>query len=418
MRRAAWMLAALMVVAAAPSAGAAAPATSQPTTVSAAEAYRSGRYDIFPTQENLNRIDAALHVPETRMEALRALIAFAGPSAYQVGSVLIGYSDGSGDLRDKAAQLLDAASDDATIQQTLNSPDRVLVFWGIQHFQGLKDPQASIPILKRIAQGSDETLRSRAVFSLRMLGELTFVKGLAPTEKSPYVLSVILPNRIGLDERLCDLLKDPDASVRTKVIAYLRFSWIGAESVTSTPLMDALLRCAQSGQPDADAALAAFRTYADQNDPGDADATAKWWSVNRSDWEFARIPRSQPQNGPRVSAFIVTTGQVGGTPPWDASIILENRGKDPIHMNFAKALHWFLYDANGQIVPSSHTPANAHPVWVDLQPGQSITQASTISLQLGAHAIPGRYLLRAWLDQDSGQISLPAITVEVVAPVH
>ena len=374
------------------------------------------------------------------MAALRELIDFAGPVIYQVrGSVFFAFPGGRTDLRNQASNAAHAAADDATVQKALAGADPILVFWGIWHFQGLKDQPAVLPLLERIAQGKEESLRAQAVEALRQNGDWSFVRGLAQSEKSPYVLDNILyqgnpGGAAAFNQRLCDLLRDPDPAVRNEVVSYIGFNWISAaarQMILTAPVMDALLACAQPGHPGANAALDTFRTYANQKSLPTVAATATWWNANRTDWEQARFPRGEPTNGGNMYASIVTRGTVGRVPGWQASIILENHRRDYVYVNLAEiaSVRWFLYDAAGEIVPIDTKAPEALPRWIDMQPGQTVSEVAPINLEAGGPLAPGRYTLHAWMFLGSDtrdmppnvallsvEIPFPAITVEVRGP--
>ena len=213
-------------------------------TLDYAKAFEKSRLYAGPrTREHLEQLKSALAKNETRMGALRELIDFMGD--YWKGSLTASYSDGSAKLRQDAGQVIGDAADDATILAAIHSSDPLLIFWGMNHFDRLKDHAASLSVLKEFAKNRDTTLRLRAVEVLRQNGESTFVQHLATTEKSPYVLDQILfvgqpAGAIAMNHRLCELLTDDDANVRKEIIGYIGNNWIlggGRATIveTSTP---------------------------------------------------------------------------------------------------------------------------------------------------------------------------------------
>ena len=190
--------------------------------------------------------------------------------------------------------------------------------------------------------------------------------------------------------------------------------------------MDGILASTKAGRPEAAAALDVFRLYANQNDLGDSAAASKWWNAHRDDWATARFPRGVPPNGGPIHAFILTTGRVGGIPPWRASILLENSGKEDIYVNLAEvaSLQWNLLDRDGQRVVVPDKREETAPNWIALKPGKIVTQAAPIELEASRLPQRGPYTLHAWLNVGSDlrevppgtpvfgiELPLPAITV-------
>ena len=389
------------------------------------------------TQANLDQIKRALEVPETRMTALRGLLDYAGLATYLGSGVAAAYYlNDTGELREQAARAAHGAADEGTILKALNAPDPMLTYWGTSHFDGLKNANAALPIVRRLAQGKDETLRVRAVEVLLRNGEREFVGQLAATEKSPEVLDEILfagnPNGArAMNARLEELLKDPEPGVRAKVLGYIKNNWMKAAArqlYVDAPLMDAVLACAQEQHPEAAYALETFRANANQEQLANVAAAESWWNEKRSNWELGRFPRWVRPAGMPIKVSIVTTGQIGGTPEWQASITLENHWDMGVWVTLAKTaeLRWDLFDRFGQRVPLETKYGEAVPNWLEMQPGQTVTQVWPELREVGPLLKPGRYMLHASviLGMDrrgipdhaamySGELALPTITIEV-----
>ena len=378
-------------------------------------------------------------MPETRLAALRELIDFAGMSAYNGGSMIISYPDGTTNIRRDAAKSLHSAADDATVQKALDSRDPLLNFWGIWHSQTPAHPEVTIPKLERFAEGNDLTLRTNAVERLRGIpAARDFIDKRNAMEKSPWVLDQLLfagreQGRPALQDKLRGLLDDPDPKVRLDIIKYLSANWISAASrqiFFDAPMMDALLKRAQAGQPadaDAKAALAAFTALA--NGPGFADAAtaAAWWKDHRTDWELARFARSYSPNGP-IRAAIVTTEEPGGTPDWHASIIVTNQAQGPRNLNLAEIefIQWDLYDSGGRRIRQGANSPAPQPQWVTLEQGQSVQKDATFDptgMRRGRYILRGTIMfglhregLPAGMALTSVQIPMPAIILDVPHP--
>jgi len=189
------------------------------------------------SRQRLDKLSAALENDETRMSAVRALIAFAGDQLYMRGSVRRSSGDPEKDrLMWEAGNILLRYVNVETIGKALSDPDRSVQWWALTYFP--KDPESQetwaplVPKLQQLASKGDANVRVLAVENLRWYPQArSFLARRIKEETSPEVLMRLMRPSTGGAEykrrvcgRVIELLQHEEPGVRSGALSFIAWN--------------------------------------------------------------------------------------------------------------------------------------------------------------------------------------------------
>ncbi len=174
--------------------------------------------------------------PAHRLEMISALLKFAGPKFWTGSMIEISDNPKLDALKDKARDAANQEADVKTVTEALPNADPTLRTWSVQKFGNplSRTDQWTPRLLPRIEEiasgGPDRDLRGAAIGSLRHFpGTEKFLDERVAREKSAFLLMNLLHGRDiwgkefdrKFQDRLTELLSDPEESVRTEGLDFI-----------------------------------------------------------------------------------------------------------------------------------------------------------------------------------------------------
>lgn len=189
------------------------------------------------SRKRLDKLTAALENDETRMSAVRALIAFADDQLYMRGSVRTSSGDPEKDrLMWEAGDILLRCVNVETIGKALSDQDRNVQWWALTYFPKSLENQETwaplVPKVQQLASKGDANIRVLAVENLRWYPQARdFLARRIKEETSPEVLMRLMRPSTGGAEykrrvcgRVIELLQHEEPDVRSGALSFIAWN--------------------------------------------------------------------------------------------------------------------------------------------------------------------------------------------------